>query len=92
MDPPKDNAVYRNVEYWDGRFEHEDQYEWLASYKDVRHLITEVVKRDDRVLIVGCGNSRYVEVFFPKKCPRKTENGVACTATKCSLQCNVALA
>lgn len=67
-EPPKDNTVYHNVEYWDDRFQHEEQYEWLAAYSDVRALLTDVIKPDHKVLIVGCGNSRYDDSTLPSAC------------------------
>lgn len=58
MDLRKDNSVYRLREYWDERFEEEEEYEWLASYKDVRSQIRSVIPSTSRVLVVGHGNSR----------------------------------
>lgn len=58
MDPPKANDVYRSVEYWDERFGEEDEYEWLATYEDVRSLIRSVIPLSAKILVVGHGNSR----------------------------------
>ncbi|CAN0060786.1 unnamed protein product [Discosporangium mesarthrocarpum] len=54
---PDSNAGYKLREYWDKRFEAEEQYDWLLSYADVAHHIRKAVPQGGRILVVGCGNS-----------------------------------
>jgi len=54
------NREYNRQEYWEKRFADEEEYDWLAEYEHVRHLIHKYLPdRKARVLIVGCGNSRF---------------------------------
>ncbi|KAI5057094.1 hypothetical protein GOP47_0027109 [Adiantum capillus-veneris] len=55
---PADVAVYQQPSYWDQRFTEEEQYEWFKDYSHFRHLILQHVHPSDRVLELGCGNSR----------------------------------
>ncbi|ETW06627.1 hypothetical protein H310_02822 [Aphanomyces invadans] len=59
MPLPKDNREYGKQEYWDSRFESEESYDWLARYNDVATLLDQYVRTDQRILIVGCGNSTF---------------------------------
>lgn len=51
------NLKYTQQAYWDERFSSEAEYEWLASWTDLRPLILPFLPRDAAVLIVGNGNS-----------------------------------
>ena len=53
------NSRYREKEYWDKRFKTEDKYEWLCSYDDVKEYIVRDMFPTDKILILGCGNSRF---------------------------------
>ncbi|EAR89985.1 S-adenosylmethionine-dependent methyltransferase (macronuclear) [Tetrahymena thermophila SB210] len=55
---PKDNTTYKLKEYWDFRFTKEQKYEWLASYQDIKDVLSQHVKKSDKILLVGCGNSQ----------------------------------
>jgi SAM-dependent methyltransferase len=35
----------------------EEEYDWLGKYADVRDLLGSVLKKSDRILLIGCGNS-----------------------------------
>ena len=61
---PKQNAAYAHVDYWDERFQKEDNYEWLCSYKDVACQIQPFLQTNSRILILGCGNSRFSEDLY----------------------------
>jgi len=54
-----DNTQYKRQEYWDERFQTEDDYEWLCDYNDVKHYINTDIPKDASVLILGCGNSPF---------------------------------
>lgn len=55
---PDDNRVYKEKAYWDERFAKEVEYDWLGRYADIRDLLLAAgVAKEDRILLVGCGNS-----------------------------------
>jgi cyclopropane fatty-acyl-phospholipid synthase-like methyltransferase len=57
---PENNSEYKDREYWNQRFEQEDQYDWLMPYDaDLSKLLVEKGKlqTEHKILIVGCGNS-----------------------------------
>ncbi len=43
--------------YWESRFAEEESYDWLAGYDALRSLLSREVRRDDNILVIGCGNS-----------------------------------
>ncbi len=52
------NAKYSRKEYWNERYEAEEEYDWLGNYSTVRSLIREwIPNQKDRILMLGCGNS-----------------------------------
>ena len=56
---PKDNSQYREQIYWEKRFQTEDQYEWLCTYNDLQDYIKRDLKEEDKIIILGCGNSTF---------------------------------
>ncbi|GLD73302.1 endothelin-converting enzyme 2-like isoform X1 [Lates japonicus] len=54
---PDDNSRYKDVDYWDERYKTEQCYDWLGSFSKFQHLLEEHVKKEDGILILGCGNS-----------------------------------
>lgn len=61
---PKENASYCDVAYWDDRYRTEATYDWLLPYHTYAHLIGRHVKKTDRILMLGCGNSPLSELLF----------------------------
>ena len=56
---PECNTEYGKKEYWDDRFAHESEFEWLVSYHDVKHQLGPFLTKDSSILLVGCGNSSF---------------------------------
>ncbi|XP_072220320.1 EEF1A lysine methyltransferase 4 [Leuresthes tenuis] len=54
---PDDNSRYKDVAYWDERYKTEQTYDWLGSLSKFQHLLGKLIKKDDSILILGCGNS-----------------------------------
>ena len=54
---PRDNAGYGQRDYWEQRFAVEAEYDWLASWEELRPLLQPHLQRDEVVLVLGCGNS-----------------------------------
>jgi SAM-dependent methyltransferase len=61
---PKNNKCYGSIKYWEDRFEHEEQYDWLFKFSDVQSVINRFLKQSDCILIVGCGNSSFSADLF----------------------------
>lgn len=55
---------YKLVEYWNERYKTETHFEWFGDYAKYRQVIRENVKESDRVLVLGCGNSRMSEEMY----------------------------
>lgn len=60
----KSSDQYSSVDYWNYRYESEDAYEWFKGYSSFRHIIIDVVKPTDRILMLGCGNSNLSEDMY----------------------------
>mmetsp|Transcript_29398 Transcript_29398/g.50777 ORF Transcript_29398/g.50777 Transcript_29398/m.50777 type:complete len:266 (+) Transcript_29398:124-921(+) len=45
--------------YWDNRYGNDfpEPFDWLFSYKDLKFLLSLMIKKSDRILIIGCGNA-----------------------------------
>lgn len=54
---PEKNVEYLKKEYWDRRFDVEEQYDWFKKFEDFSHLVKPHIKEDDSILVLGCGNS-----------------------------------
>ncbi|XP_071348023.1 EEF1A lysine methyltransferase 4 [Trachinotus anak] len=54
---PDDNSRYKDVDYWDERYKTEQCYDWLGGFPKFQHLLENHVKKEDAILILGCGNS-----------------------------------
>jgi hypothetical protein len=61
---PRKNDVYTKVEYWNERFQIEEEYDWYCSYSDVAHQITPFLHHQSKILILGCGNSKFSEDLY----------------------------
>jgi len=54
---PHNNRTYADKAYWEERFSHESSYEWLTGFEELQPILTSHIHRNDRILVVGCGNS-----------------------------------
>ncbi|XP_061696175.1 EEF1A lysine methyltransferase 4 [Syngnathoides biaculeatus] len=54
---PEDNLQYKDVDYWDERYKVEESYDWLGGLSKFWHLLENHIKKDDSILVLGCGNS-----------------------------------
>jgi hypothetical protein len=53
-----DNSKYSKVEYWNERYEDENEYDWLGDYSAIKPLILEwIPDKAKSILMLGCGNS-----------------------------------
>ncbi|XP_076000712.1 EEF1A lysine methyltransferase 4 [Genypterus blacodes] len=54
---PAHNSMYKAADYWDERYKKEENYEWLGDFSKFRHLLEKHMKKEDSILVLGCGNS-----------------------------------
>ncbi|XP_067851251.1 EEF1A lysine methyltransferase 4 [Heptranchias perlo] len=54
---PSSNSQYKDQDYWDDRYRHEETFEWFGAFSHFEHLLKEEIQRDESILILGCGNS-----------------------------------
>jgi len=58
-------AQYGKTTYWDERYTKDPEpFDWYQRYSGIRDLINQYVKREDVILMAGCGNSRLTEDMF----------------------------
>ena len=61
--PVPDN--YGDPKYWDQRYAKENEtFEWLETYESLAQLIKGFVKKQDRIINIGCGNSTIQEEMY----------------------------
>ena len=53
------NSVFKEQAYWNQRFLEEEEYDWLVKTSQIAEYIVPYVNKDDRILVVGCGNSLF---------------------------------
>lgn len=59
---PKDVADYFSSRFWDDFYEDErEPFEWYHPYAMVRGIIRQWAGEEDKIIILGCGNSRMAE-------------------------------
>ncbi|XP_052014685.1 endothelin-converting enzyme 2 isoform X1 [Apodemus sylvaticus] len=57
---PERNFQYRQVQYWDQRYKDaadSGPYEWFGDFASFRALLEPELCPEDRILVLGCGNS-----------------------------------
>lgn len=55
----KENDRYKEHSYWEERFAEEESFEWLIGFQQCKNQLLPHLRPDDRILIVGCGNSSF---------------------------------
>jgi len=58
------NSVFKEQSYWNQRFTVEEEYDWLVKTSQIAEYILPYVSRDDKILVVGCGNSLFSEELY----------------------------
>lgn len=50
------------MSYWDERYTKDPEpFDWYQRYSGIQELICKYIKKDDNILVAGCGNSRLSE-------------------------------
>eukprot|EP00668_Euglena_longa_P028795 GGOE01036120.1.p1 GENE.GGOE01036120.1~~GGOE01036120.1.p1 ORF type:complete len:228 (+),score=65.13 GGOE01036120.1:78-761(+) len=51
---------YGKPDYWDERYRANDTtFDWYVSYESLKDTLTPLLKSNSRILMLGCGNSRF---------------------------------
>lgn len=61
---PEANVQYLQTEYWNNRFQNEQQYDWFKDFNEFKHLCVQHLRPDDSILILGCGNSTLTQDLY----------------------------
>lgn len=72
---PKQNCEYREVQYWDQRYQgaaDSAPYEWFGDFSSFRALLDPELRPEDRILVLGCGNSALSYELFLEGFPDVT--------------------
>lgn len=56
---PKSNKEYGSKEYWEQRFQGEEEYDWLLSFQQLSSQLLPFLRPESRILVIGCGNSPF---------------------------------
>ena len=58
-------AHYGKIEYWEERYTRRSEpFDWYQVYEGVKDIITQYMTKTDKILNVGCGNSRLSEEMY----------------------------
>ena len=51
---------YSTQAYWDDHYAKQDtqNFDWLVTYEDIKSTLYGVVRYDEKILQIGCGNSK----------------------------------
>ena len=57
---------YGSVKYWEDRYEATAglTFDWLEDYNALKNLLSQYVKPEHKILIVGCGNANFSEDMY----------------------------
>lgn len=59
----KTNADFGRQDYWEGRFQDEEQYDWLLTFAQTKKYLLPYLQtprgHSVHILVVGCGNSSF---------------------------------
>jgi hypothetical protein len=55
-----DLDALRTKEYWNTRYKNEPEgheFDWFKNYEELAPLLKDLLRPDDKILMLGCGNS-----------------------------------
>mmetsp|Transcript_1450 Transcript_1450/g.1442 ORF Transcript_1450/g.1442 Transcript_1450/m.1442 type:complete len:169 (-) Transcript_1450:72-578(-) len=56
------SAQYGRLGYWQERYLHKkEQFDWYQKWSGIKDIITQYIKFNEKILNVGCGNSKLAE-------------------------------
>jgi SAM-dependent methyltransferase len=65
---PKSHSQFHEKAYWDSFFRDRGQeaFEWYGEFQDLAGNLFRRIKREDRILVIGCGNSNLSACLYDK--------------------------
>ncbi|CAM9918255.1 unnamed protein product [Discosporangium mesarthrocarpum] len=58
-------AKYGKASYWDDRYTKDPEpFDWYQRFSGLKDLLSQYIRKDDNILMVGAGNSRLSEDMF----------------------------
>ncbi len=58
-------AHYGKIEYWEERYTRRPEpFDWYQVYSGVKDIITQYMSKTDKILNIGCGNSKLSEEMY----------------------------
>lgn len=57
---PQNITEFHNKEYWNHFFKEQNSkaFEWYAEWNSLKNYIVKAIKSNEKILIIGCGNSK----------------------------------
>ena len=57
---------YGDPKYWDNRYKNQENttFDWLEDYNSLKFLIKKLIKTEDKILVLGCGNAEFSENMY----------------------------
>ena len=64
---PKHGSDFASKDYWKEFFnKRKDPFEWYGTYFELAYILNRYVKKQDEILMVGCGNSELSEELYSR--------------------------
>ena len=65
---PKSHTQFHEKAYWESFFRDRDQeaFEWYGEFKDIESTLLPKLRNEDRILVIGCGNSNLSACLYDK--------------------------
>lgn len=70
---PKNYGEFQTKQYWDKFFRKlkkqndksdGEYFEWYGSFQSFQHILSQIVKGEQKILNIGCGNSLFSEDMY----------------------------
>jgi len=64
---PKHGSDFASKDYWKDFFnKRKDPFEWYGTYFELAYILNRYVKKQDEILMVGCGNSELSDELYSR--------------------------
>ena len=62
---PRFHTQFQVKDYWDKFFQNRSSpFEWYGEYLDLCHVLHKYIKQQNKILVIGCGNSKLSEDLY----------------------------
>ncbi len=80
---PRSHIEFQSKTYWEKFFQKRTKsFEWYGEYLDLCHVLHKYIKPQNRVLVVGCGNSKLSEDLYDVGCTELENIDISDTVVK----------